>query len=182
MASTCFNRVRQNAEQMAELIDDMLRLSRITRAELRITRVDLTGMAQEILDSLRTSEPDRHVETKITSGLRVNADERLLRVALENLLGNAWKFTSKTGNALIEVGVEVIDKDPVFFIKDNGVGFSMDYANKLFGPFQRLHTVEEFPGTGIGLAIVQRIFNRHGGKIWAESKLGEGASFYFTIP
>jgi len=176
------NRVRQNAEQMAELIDDMLRLSRITRAELRITRVDLTDMAQEILDSLRASEPDRHVETKIASGLRVNADERLLRVAMENLLGNAWKFTSKTGNALIEVGVEVIDNDPLFFIKDNGVGFNMDYANKLFGPFQRLHTVEEFPGTGIGLAIVQRIFNRHGGKIWAESKLGEGASFYFTIP
>lgn len=176
------NRVRQNAKQMAELIDDMLRLSRITRAELRITRVDLTAMAQEILDSLHASELDRHVETKITSGLRVNADERLLRVAMENLLGNAWKFTSKTGNALIEVGVEVIENDPVFFIKDNGVGFSMDYANKLFGPFQRLHTVEEFPGTGIGLAIVQRIFNRHGGKIWAESKLGEGASFYFTIP
>jgi PAS domain S-box-containing protein len=175
-------RVRQNAEQMAELIDDMLRLSRITRADLRITRVDLTSMAREILESMHTAELDRNVEIKVTSGLRVNADERLLRVALENLIGNAWKFTSKTDKACIEVGVEVIGNEPIFFIKDNGVGFNMEYANKLFGPFQRLHTVEEFPGTGIGLAIVQRIFNRHGGKIWAESKPGEGASFYFTLP
>lgn len=175
-------RVRQNAEQMAELIDDMLRLSRITRAELRITRVDLTSMAREILETMHTAEPDRNVEVKVTSGLRVNADERLLRVALENLIGNAWKFTSKTEKACIEIGVDVIGNEPIFFIKDNGVGFSMEYANKLFGPFQRLHTVEEFPGTGIGLAIVQRIFNRHGGRIWAESKPGEGASFYFTLP
>lgn len=175
-------RVRQNAEQMAELIDDMLRLSRITRAELRITRVDLTGMAREILETMHTAEPDRNVDIKITSGLRVNADERLLRVALENLIGNAWKFTSKTEKTCIEIGVDVVGNEPIFFVKDNGVGFSMDYANKLFGPFQRLHTVEEFPGTGIGLAIVQRIFNRHGGKIWAESKPGEGASFYFTLP
>lgn len=176
------NRVRQNAEQMAELIDDMLRLSRITRADLRITRVDLTGMAREILESIQSAEPDRSVEIRVTSGLRVNADEHLLRVALENLLGNAWKFTSKTVNASIEVGVEVVGNDPVFFIRDNGVGFNMEYANKLFGPFQRLHTVEEFPGTGIGLAIVQRIFNRHGGRIWAESRLGEGATFHFTLP
>jgi PAS domain S-box-containing protein len=176
------NRVRQNAEQMAELIDDMLRLSRITRADLRITRVDLTGMAREILESMQSAEPDRSVEIRVTSGLRVNADEHLLRVALENLLGNAWKFTSKTVNASIEVGVEVVGNDPVFFIRDNGVGFNMEYANKLFGPFQRLHTVEEFPGTGIGLAIVQRIFNRHGGRIWAESRLGEGATFHFTLP
>ncbi len=175
-------RVRQNAEQMAGLIDDMLRLSRITRAELRITRVDLTGMAREILETMHTAEPDRNVDIKITSGLRVNADERLLRVALENLIGNAWKFTSKTEKACIEIGVDVVGNEPIFFVKDNGVGFSMDYANKLFGPFQRLHTVEEFPGTGIGLAIVQRIFNRHGGKIWAEFKPGEGASFYFTLP
>jgi signal transduction histidine kinase len=175
-------RVRQNAEQMAELIDDMLRLSRITRADLRITRVDLTSMAREILESMHTAEPDRNVEIKVTSGLRVNADERLLRVALENLIGNAWKFTSKTDKACIEIGVDVVGNEPIFFVKDNGVGFSMEYANKLFGPFQRLHTVEEFPGTGIGLAIVQRIFNRHGGRIWAESKPGEGASFYFTLP
>jgi signal transduction histidine kinase len=175
-------RVRQNAEQMAELIDDMLRLSRITRAELRITRVDLTGMAREILETMHTAEPNRIVDIKITSGLRVNADERLLRVALENLIGNAWKFTSKTEKACIEIGVDVVGNEPIFFVKDNGVGFNMDYANKLFGPFQRLHTVEEFPGTGIGLAIVQRIFNRHGGKIWAESKPGEGASFFFTLP
>ncbi len=175
-------RVRQNAEQMAGLIDDMLRLSRITRAELRITRVDLTSMVREILETMHTAEPDRNVEIKITSGLRVNADERLLRVALENLIGNAWKFTSKTEKACIEIGVDVVGNEPIFFVRDNGVGFSMEYANKLFGPFQRLHTVEEFPGTGIGLAIVQRIFNRHGGKIWAEAKPGEGASFYFTLP
>jgi PAS domain S-box-containing protein len=175
-------RVRQNAEQMAGLIDDMLRLSRITRAELRITRVDLTSMAREILETMQTEDSDRKVKIKVTSGLRVNADERLLRVALENLIGNAWKFTSKKEDACIEIGVDVVGNEPNFFVKDNGVGFNMEYANKLFGPFQRLHTVEEFPGTGIGLAIVQRIFNRHGGKIWAESKPGEGATFYFTLP
>jgi PAS domain S-box-containing protein len=175
-------RVRQNAVQMAQLIDDMLRLSRITRAELRITRIDLTAMALEILEGLQSSEPERHIELVVTPRLRTHADERLLRVALENLLGNAWKFTSKLENARIEVGVEYVNNDAVFFVRDNGVGFSMDYADKLFGPFQRLHTVEEFPGTGIGLAIVQRIINRHGGKVWAESKPGEGATFYFTIP
>jgi light-regulated signal transduction histidine kinase (bacteriophytochrome) len=175
-------RVRQNAVQMAQLIDDMLRLSRITRAELRITRIDLTAMALEILEGLQTSESERHIELVVTPRLRTHADERLLRVALENLLGNAWKFTSKLENARIEVGVEYVNNDAVFFVRDNGVGFSMDYADKLFGPFQRLHTVEEFPGTGIGLAIVQRIINRHGGKVWAESKPGEGATFFFTIP
>jgi light-regulated signal transduction histidine kinase (bacteriophytochrome) len=174
-------RVRQNAEQMAQLIDDMLRLSRITRAELRITRIDLTAMAKEILDVLHASEPERQIEIVVGPRLRTHADERLLRVALENLLGNAWKFTGRQKNARIEVGVEYRDNDPAFFVRDNGVGFSMEYADKLFGPFQRLHTVEEFPGTGIGLAIVQRIINRHGGKIWAEAKPGEGAVFFFTL-
>jgi signal transduction histidine kinase len=174
-------RVRQNAEQMAELIDDILRLSRITRAELRISRVDLTSLVLEILEALRAEEPDRRMEVDVAPRVRVNADERLLRVALENLLGNAWKFTMKTENPRIEFGVEMSGNDPVYFIRDNGVGFSMDYADKLFGPFQRLHTVEEFPGTGIGLAIVQRIVNRHGGKIWAASKPGEGAAFFFTL-
>ena len=175
-------RVRQNAVQMAQLIDDMLRLSRVTRAELRITRIDLTAMALEILEVLQTAESDRHIEIVVSPRLRTHADERLLRVALENLLGNAWKFTGKQENARIEVGVEYINNDPVFFVRDNGVGFSMEYADKLFGPFQRLHTVEEFPGTGIGLAIVQRIINRHGGRVWAESKSGEGATFFFNIP
>jgi PAS domain S-box-containing protein len=175
-------RVRQNAEQMAELIDDILRLSRITRAELRITRIDLTALTLEILESLRASDPDRRVNINVSPRLRTHADERLLKVALENLLGNAWKFTAKQENANIEVGVEYQENNPVFFVKDNGVGFSMEYADKLFGPFQRLHTVEEFPGTGIGLAIVQRIINRHGGKIWAKSKTGEGATFFFTLP
>ncbi len=175
-------RVRQNAEQMAELIDDMLRLSRITRADLRITRIDLSSMALEILETLHSSEPKRRVEIDVASGLILHADERLLRVALENLLGNAWKFTSKQKKAHIEVGQEFQDNEPVIFIKDNGVGFNMDYADKLFGPFQRLHTVEEFPGTGIGLAIVQRIIHRHGGKIWAKSKPGVGATFFFILP
>ena len=174
-------RVRQNAEQMAELIDDMLRLSRITRAELHISRVDLTSLVLEILGSLRSEEPDRRMEVDVSPRVKANADERLLRVALENLIGNAWKFTRKTENPRIEFGVEMSGNDPVYFIRDNGVGFSMDYAGKLFGPFQRLHTVEEFPGTGIGLAIVQRIVNRHGGKIWAASKPGEGAVFFFTL-
>jgi PAS domain S-box-containing protein len=175
-------RVRQNAEQMAELIDDMLRLSRITRADLHITRIDLTNMALEILETLRSSESKRRVEIVVAPGLMLHADERLLRVAVENLLGNAWKFTSKQKKARIEVGLEFQDNEPVFYIKDNGVGFNMDYADKLFGPFQRLHTVEDFPGTGIGLAIVQRIIHRHGGKIWAQSKPGEGATFLFTLP
>ena len=175
-------RVRQNAEQMAQLIDDMLRLSRITRADLRITRVDLSSMALEVLDALHTAEPKRRVEVDVASGLSLNADERLLRVGMENLLGNAWKFTGKQKKARILVGVEFQENEPVFFIQDNGVGFNMDYADKLFGPFQRLHTMEEFPGTGIGLAIVQRIIHRHGGKIWAQSKPGEGATFFFTIP
>jgi light-regulated signal transduction histidine kinase (bacteriophytochrome) len=175
-------RVRQNAEQMAELIDDMLRLSRITRADLHIIRIDLSALAMEILETIKSSGQKRRIDIDVASGLVLHADERLLRVALENLLGNAWKFTSKQKKARIEVGLEFQDNMPVFFIKDNGVGFNMDYADKLFGPFQRLHTVEEFPGTGIGLAIVQRIINRHGGKIWAQSKPGEGASFFFTIP
>lgn len=175
-------RVRQNAEQMAELIDDMLRLSRITRADLHITRIDLSSLAMEIIETLFSAEPKRRVEINVAPGLILNADERLLRVALENLLGNAWKFTSKQKKACIEVGLDFQDNTPVFFIKDNGVGFNMDYADKLFGPFQRLHTVEEFPGTGIGLAIVQRIIHRHGGKIWAQSNPGAGATFFFSLP
>jgi PAS domain S-box-containing protein len=175
-------RIRGAAQRMAELIDALLGLSRVTRAELSREPVDLTAMAHTIAADLQRSEPNREVEFVIADGLTASGDVRLLRVALENLLGNAWKFSAKQPQARVEVGsLTQPDGALAFFVRDNGAGFDMAYADKLFGAFQRLHRMNEFPGTGIGLATVQRIIHRHGGRIWAEGEVAQGASFYFTL-
>ncbi len=175
-------RIRLNAQRMGLLITDMLALSKVSRAELRRDDVDLSALVLSILEELRESQPERIVEWDIESGVSAAADPRLLRAALENLLGNAWKFTSKTPDARIRFGrVAGAQQPPVYFIADNGAGFDMAYAERMFQPFQRLHRAAEFEGTGIGLATVQRIIHRHGGWIRAEGKVDGGATFFFTL-
>jgi light-regulated signal transduction histidine kinase (bacteriophytochrome) len=179
------NRVRAASNKMAELIDALLALARVTRAPLRHEPVDLTALAEEIAAGLRADGPTRHVALTIAPGLAAAGDPRLLRGVLENLLGNAWKFTGKTELARIEVGAapgEDPAKETVFFVRDNGAGFDMAHADRLFGAFQRLHGQAEFAGIGIGLASVQRIIARHGGRVWAQSAPGQGATFYFSLP
>ncbi|MFH1114463.1 MAG: PAS domain-containing protein [Pseudomonadota bacterium] len=174
-------RVVAECRRMGELIDDLLKLSRLTRAEMRKEKVNLSAMASEIVAELKDKDPDRRVTTIIAPGLDAECDGGLMRVALENLLANAWKFTSTKPDAGIEFGAEDDDGGPVYFVRDNGAGFDMAYADKLFGAFQRLHLTTEFPGSGIGLATVQRVVHRHGGRVWANSVVGEGATFYFTL-
>jgi light-regulated signal transduction histidine kinase (bacteriophytochrome) len=174
--------VRAAAQRMGELIDDLLSLSRIGRADLIRDRVDLSSMARAALEELKRKDPCRQVTICIEDQLVVEADNGLMRVLLENLLGNAWKFTAKALEARLEVGAEQQDGATVFFIRDTGAGFDMSHAKRLFSPFQRLHTEAEFPGTGIGLATVHRIIDRHGGRIWADGAVDQGATFYFTIP
>ena len=166
---------------MAALIDDLLRLSQVTRAELEPVRVDLAAMAREIADTLEQEHPGRPVQWAIEPGLSVRVDAALMRIALQNLLANAWKFTGRTEKALIRIGALQCDGRTHYFVADNGVGFDMRYADRLFGAFQRLHHADDFPGTGIGLAIVQRILRRHEGSIRAEAKEGEGATFFFNV-
>lgn len=175
------DRLRNNSRQMAGLIDDLLALSRLTRAEMKRVPVDVSALARSVAEELRQRDPERQITITVADNLNAEGDERLLHVALENLLGNAWKFTSKTPDAVIEVGQESQDGQTAFFIRDNGAGFDMAYADKLFGAFQRLHGVSEFEGTGIGLATVQRVIRRHGGRIWAKGEVGKGATFYFTL-
>jgi len=176
-------RVRSATRHMGELIDGMLQLSRLSRKDLQREAVDLTRLAREVERDLRGLAPDRRVDVAVAEGLSCVGDPTLLRAALANLIGNAWKFTSKRDEARIEVGKSgEEDGAPVFFVLDNGAGFNMEYAEKLFGVFQRLHSQEEFPGTGVGLATVQRIIRKHGGRIWAKSRPNEGAVFYFTLP
>jgi PAS domain S-box-containing protein len=179
---TYLQRVRVATQRMAQLIDDMLNLSRISRTEMNISQVNLSKIAKEVADELCEAQPDREVEIIIQDEIKVLGDSHLLRVVLENLFVNAWKYTSKHASAHIEFGVQQQDGKPVYFIRDDGAGFEMKYAQKLFGAFQRLHTASEFPGTGIGLATVQRIIHRHGGNVWAEAEVENGATFYFTIP
>src|SRR5213592_591421 len=174
-------RVRAASQRMGQLIDDMLALSRVTRSEMRCTAVDLSALAESTLAELQKNQPERRAELLITPKLVVNADSNLLRIALENLLGNAWKFTGKRPKAQIELGLTSHNGKPAYFVRDNGAGFDMTYAGKLFGAFQRLHRVAEFEGTGIGLATVQRIIHRHGGMVWAEGAVEKGATFYFTL-
>ena len=174
-------RIQASAKRMGQLIEDLLNLSRVSRGGLERAPVDLGEMARQVLAELQQQEPQRSVEVQIQDGMRVAADSRLLRAALENLLANAWKFTAKTAQPHIEVGAQRGDSGTVYFVRDNGAGFDMAYADKLFGAFQRLHAVNDFPGTGIGLATVQRIVNRHGGRIWADGKVGKGAAFFFTL-
>jgi PAS domain S-box-containing protein len=174
-------RVRSAAQKMATLIDDLLNLSRVSRAELAWEEVDLSELAQNIFAELRQTAEQRPVNIHITPGMHTHGDRRLLGIVLTNLLNNAWKFTGQKNPAIIEVGREELEGEPVFFVRDNGAGFDMAYAGKLFGAFQRLHDAGEFPGTGIGLATVQRVIHKHGGRIWAESAVDAGATFYFTI-
>jgi PAS domain S-box-containing protein len=174
-------RIQANVYRMGQLIDDLLRLSRATRTGLNRTRVDISALAREVIDQLRITEPDRQVEAIIGDALVTTGDSHLIQLALDNLLSNAWKFTSKREQAVISVGGIRRDGEQVFFVRDNGAGFDMRYADKLFDPLQRLHTVADFEGNGIGLAIVHRIVSRHGGRIWAESEPGKGAVFYFTF-
>jgi signal transduction histidine kinase len=167
---------------MGFLIDDMLKLSRVNRAEFSHEAVDLSAMAQAIADEHQKSYLGRAVDVIIQGGIVAQGDPYLMRIALLNLLDNAWKFTGTVQHPRIEFGAEIKDGENIFFIKDNGAGFDMAYVDKLFGAFQRLHTTDEFPGTGIGMATVNRIINRHGGRIWAEGEVGKGATFYFTLP
>jgi PAS domain S-box-containing protein len=172
----------RNTHKMGELIEGLLSLARVTRSELRPEHADFSTIVRDVIASLRAAEPHRVVEVTVPEGLSAEVDVRLARSLFENLLGNAWKFTSKVPGACIEVGATNKDGVPAFFVRDNGAGFDMTYASKLFAPFQRLHTAAEFPGTGIGLATVQRIVHRHGGRVWAEGSVDCGATFYFTIP
>ena len=174
-------RVRAAAQRMGGLIDDLLLLSRVTRSELRRDPVDLSGLVRTIADELQEAEPNRRVDFVIQHDLTVVGDPQLLRLMMENLVGNSWKFTSKHLQARIEFGCEYRDGEPVYFLRDDGAGFNMDYVDKLFGAFQRLHTTDDFPGTGIGLATVQRIATRHQGKVWAEGEVERGATVYFTL-
>jgi two-component system NtrC family sensor kinase len=176
------NQVRTGARRMGELIDDLLELSRMGRAELRREPVDLGALAAEVLDVLKQGQPERVLVPELQQGMIAMADRRLMRVVLENLLGNAWKFTEKTAQARIVFGREMCDGVMTYFVRDNGAGFNMQYAQRLFQPFQRLHSEAEFSGTGIGLSIAHRIIDRHGGRIWAEGEAGKGAVFRFTIP
>lgn len=174
-------RIRAAAQRMGRLIDDLLNLARIGRVAMKSDPVNLGTLSREIIEELQARDPERHVTVTIMPGMIARGDRDLLRQALWNLLDNAWKFTGTRHDAHITVGMMTKDDTPVFFVRDNGVGFNMAYINKLFHAFQRLHAESEFPGTGIGLAVVQRIVQRHGGRVWAEGAEGEGATFYFTL-
>ena len=175
------DRVRRNVQWMAEMIDGLLGLSRLLRSSLDLTDVDLSALVSETTATLRAAEPDRRVELVIEPGVSAHADAHLLRLLIGNLVENAWKFTAPHERARIEFGVMDRDGRRVFFVRDDGVGFDSRYADKLFGPFQRLHRAEDFPGSGIGLATVDRIVRRHGGEIWGESELERGTTFSFTL-
>jgi len=174
-------RIRASIQRMGQLIEDLLNLSKVSRGELARREVDVGEIARQVFAELQQREPGRKVEVSVWDGMQGNADPRLLRAALENLIGNAWKFTAKAEQARVEVGLLRDGEQASFFVRDNGAGFDMRYADKLFGAFQRLHSANEYQGTGIGLATVQRIVHRHGGRIWADATPGKGAVFFFTL-
>jgi len=175
-------RIRTGVRRMTELIDDLLELARVSRADLREEPVDISDLARMVGATLQLQEPSRRVELSLQPGLSGRGDANLLRILIENLLANAWKFTSKCEQPKVEVGAAEAAGGTTFYVRDNGAGFDMQYAQKLFAPFQRLHPESEFPGTGVGLATVRRIVHRHGGRVWAEGSPGRGATFYFTLP
>lgn len=174
-------RIRSSSQLMAQLIDDILNLTKISRAEMKLEQVNLSALASEVAGELKRIEPSRKVDFIIAPNLEAEGDKLLLKLVFENLLGNAFKFTSKRSSAKIKFGITQKEHDQVYFISDNGTGFDMTYVNKLFKPFQRLHSDKDFPGTGIGLASVQRIINKMGGKVWAEGEINKGATFYFKL-
>lgn len=175
-------RVNDASLQMDRLVEDLLRLSRVSRTEIQSQKIDLSDLASQVIADLRSSDTGRQVNVVIDPGLRGCGDERLVRLVIDNLLRNAWKFTGKRTDAEIHFGQTIAGDEPAFFVRDNGVGFHMAYLGRLFGVFQRLHSATEFPGSGVGLAIVQRVINRHGGRVWAEGAVNAGATFYFTLP
>jgi len=175
-------RVRGAAHRMSELIDALLSLARLGRTELRACELDFTQLVTLATEELAAAQPDRRIKVRIEGGMRAYADPQQLRIVVANLLDNAWKFTSQRASAQIEIGRVADGLTPTYFVRDNGAGFNPDYSDKLFGTFQRLHTEKEFPGNGIGLAIVQRVITRHGGVIWGESQPNHGATFFFTLP
>jgi two-component system, NtrC family, sensor kinase len=175
-------RIKTAADRMSELIEDMLQLSRISRADVNRNSVDISALAQGVADELAQQNPERTVSVQVQPGLQADADPGLMKVLFENLLGNAWKFTQRAERAHIEVKAESSAEEVIFSVKDNGAGFDMAYAGRLFQPFQRMHSASDFPGTGIGLATVRRVVDHHGGRIWAEGAVGSGATFSFTIP
>jgi light-regulated signal transduction histidine kinase (bacteriophytochrome) len=175
------NRIRNGSQRMGELIDDLLELSRLTRSDMRREPIDLSAMARRIAAELREQYPERKVAFEVEDGLVVEGDARLLRAALSNLLSNAWKYTGKQTEPHVEFGATNHNGRRAYFVRDNGAGFDMTYADKLFGVFQRLHRTSDFPGNGVGLATVQRIIHRHGGEIWAEAAVNCGATFYFSL-
>jgi len=175
------NEIRSATQEMSQLIDDMLLLSNVTRSEMHRELIDLTKLAEEVMAGLKATAKGRKAIIEIEEGLSTWGDKRLLQIMLSNLLGNAWKFTSKEEQAIISFRREQKDGETAFVVRDNGAGFDMNYSNKLFQAFQRLHRVTEFEGTGIGLATVQRVVLRHGGRVWAEGEVGSGATFYFTV-
>ena len=166
---------------MGVLIDNLLNLARMTRTEIRIEHVDLTAIARSVAAELQRTEPQREVLLVVQDGIEVRGDSQLLRIVVDNLLHNAWKYTSKHPTARIEFGKAHTDGSAVYFLKDDGAGFDPAYSQRLFGAFQRLHGAKEFPRTGVGLATVQRIIHRHGGRVWAEGAVEKGATFYFTL-
>jgi signal transduction histidine kinase len=174
-------RIKAGSEKATRLIDDLLRLSKISRQDMDVAEMDLSGKASSVIADLREANPGRKVEVDIKPDLKASADARLMELVLSNLLGNAWKFTSRTDNALIEFGAAEKDGQAAYYVKDNGAGFDQAYAEKMFWPFQRLHSDDEFEGTGIGLTIVERVIRRHGGNIWAEGEVGKGATIYFAL-
>jgi two-component system sensor histidine kinase/response regulator len=174
-------RMRRASERMTSVFDGLQSLFRLTSGEIHREQLDITRLAKEIADEVRTEHPDRKVRVQVADGMTASGDKRLLRILLANLINNAWKFTGLEEAPKIEIGTEIVDGESRLFVRDNGVGFDMIYAHRLFGAFQRLHSQSDFPGAGIGLATARRIVNRHGGRIWAEGAVGEGATFYFVI-
>ena len=175
------NRIGLGCQRMGQLIDDLLALANVTRQEMKSEKTDLREIAKSVMEKIEEAEPNRRVEFSVPARIEAFGDPGLLKIVLENLIGNAWKFTSKTENARIEIGSTQKDGETAYFVKDNGAGFDMKYVDKIFDPFQRLHSQSDFPGQGLGLAIVSRIVHRHGGRIWAEGEVGKGAALYFTL-
>ncbi len=175
------NRIGLGCQRMGQLIDDLLALANVTRQEIKSEKTDLREIAKSVIEKIEEAEPNRRVEFSVPVRIEAFGDPGLLKIVLENLIGNAWKFTSKTENARIEIGSTQKDGETAYFVKDNGAGFDMKYVDKIFDPFQRLHSQSDFPGQGLGLAIVSRIVHRHGGRIWAEGEVGKGAALYFTL-
>jgi len=174
-------RVVAASKRMGRLIDDLLNLARLSRQDLRWGNFSLSEMAVEAAASLAAAQPQRSVQISIQKDMQVDGDAGLMRAVIDNLVGNAWKFTEKTGAPAIDIGSQQRDGRTVYFVRDNGAGFDMQYANKLFSPFQRLHHASEFEGTGIGLATVRKVISRHGGSVWAEGAVGRGATIFFTL-